>query len=57
LGVVFVVTVLVLIFSGFLGLFVLIVSTSIGLIPNLAGVGKNNAMGCLLLPVILYFLL
>ena len=57
LGVVAVVTVLVLIFSGFLGLFVLLVSTSIGLIPNLAGVGKNNAMGCLLLPVLLYFLL
>ena len=52
-----VVTVLVFVFSGFLGLFVLIVSTSIGLIPNLAGVGKNNAMGCLLLPVMLYFLL
>lgn len=57
LGVVAVVTVLVFVFSGFLGLFVLIISTSIGLIPNLAGVGKNNAMGCLLLPVILYFLL
>jgi len=56
LGVVAVVTALVFVFSGFLGLFVLIVSTSIGLIPNLAGVGKNNAMGCLLLPVILYFL-
>ena len=57
LGVVAVVTVLVFVFSGFLGLFVLIISTSIGLIPNLAGVGKNNAMGCLLLPVILYFIL
>ena len=57
LGVVGVVTILVFVFSGFLGLFVLIVSTCIGLIPNLTGVGKNNAMGCLLLPVILYFLL
>ncbi len=57
LGVVAIVTVLVFVFSGFLGLFVLIVSTSIGLIPNMAGVGKNNAMGCLLLPVLLYFLI
>jgi len=57
LSVVFVVTILVFVFSGFLGLFVLVISTSIGLIPNLTGVGKNNAMGCLLLPVILYFLL
>jgi len=56
LGVVAVVTILVMVFSGFLGLIVLIVSTCIGLIPNLTGVGKNNAMGCLLLPVILYFL-
>jgi len=57
MSVVFIVTLLVFVFSGFLGLFVLAVSTSIGLIPSLAGVGKNNAMGCLLLPVILYFLL
>ncbi|MBN2112233.1 tripartite tricarboxylate transporter permease [Candidatus Woesearchaeota archaeon] len=51
------VTALVFVFSGFLGLFVLIVSTSVGLIPSFVGVGKSNAMGCLLLPVILYFLL
>lgn len=57
LGVVAIVTILVFVFSGFLGLYILLVSTSIGLIPSLAGVGKNNAMGCLLLPVVLYFLL
>ncbi len=48
---------LVFLFSGFAGLFILIVSTSIGLIPVITGVGRNNAMGCLLLPVILFFLL
>jgi putative membrane protein len=51
------VTVLVFVFSGFLGLFVLIVSTSIGLIPSFVGVGKSNAMGCLLLPVIIYLVI
>ena len=44
-------------FSGFVGILVLIVSTSIGIIPGPLQVGRNHAMGCLLLPVILYFLL
>lgn len=48
---------LVLLFSGWFGLLVLVVSTSIGLVPSLTNTGKNHAMGCLLLPVILYFLL
>jgi putative membrane protein len=44
-------------FSSFTGVAILITSTAIGLIPNITGVGRSNAMGCLLLPVILYFLL
>jgi putative membrane protein len=48
---------LVFIFSGAIGLFVLIVSTAIGLIPGPVQIGRNHAMGCLLLPIILYFLL
>lgn len=48
---------MVCIFSGWLGLFVLIVSTAIGIVPVIKNVGRSNAMGCLLLPVILYFLL
>ena len=51
------ITILVIILTGWIGLLVLIVSTSIGLIPNLAGIGKNHLMGCLILPVILFFLL
>lgn len=51
------ITVLVIILSGILGLLILIVSTSIGVIPSLKGIGKNHLMGCLLLPVILHFLL
>ena len=49
--------ILVTILTGWIGLLVLIVSTSVGLIPNLAGIGKNHLMGCLILPVILFFLL
>ena len=48
---------LVFYFSSFIGLFVLIVSTFIGMIPSFTGVKKSFAMGCLLLPVILFFVL
>ena len=51
------ITVLVIVITGWLGLLVLIVSTSIGLIPNLTNLGKSHLMGCLMLPVILFFLL
>ena len=43
--------------NGWLGLIVLITSAAIGLIAPLKGIGRNHAMGCLILPVILYFLL
>lgn len=57
ISVILFVTSLIFYFSGWLGLFVLLISTAIGIIPTVVGVGRNNAMGCLLLPVILYFLL
>lgn len=47
--------ILVGIFTGFIGLFVCGVSLAVGLIPNLVGVKKSHAMGCLMLPVILFF--
>ncbi|MEW6063484.1 MAG: tripartite tricarboxylate transporter permease [Nanoarchaeota archaeon] len=43
--------------TGFMGIFVLVVSTLIGIIPALKGIGRNHLMGCLLLPVILYYIL
>ncbi|MEA3378165.1 MAG: tripartite tricarboxylate transporter permease [Nanoarchaeota archaeon] len=49
--------VLVFIISGFLGLLVLVVATFLGMVPALKGVGRNNMMGCLLIPVMSYFLL
>lgn len=51
------VSALVFYFTGFLGLFVLCLASAIGIIPGLVNVGRNHAMGCLLLPVILYFVL
>lgn len=50
------VVLLVGIFSGWKGLFVLSISTSIGLLPQLTGTPKQHCMGCLIVPVILYFL-
>lgn len=43
-------------FSGVYGLMVLAVSSAIGIIPALVGVKRSLNMGCLLLPVIVWFL-
>ena len=43
--------------NGWIGMIVLITSTCIGLIAPLKGIGRNHAMGCLILPVMMYFLL
>jgi putative membrane protein len=51
------VTILVFIFCGWLGILVLTVSTAIGIIPALTGTARNHQMGCLILPVILFFVL
>ena len=44
-------------FDGLLGLVVLTTATSIGLLVSSWNVGKNHLMGCLILPVILFFVL
>ncbi|HLD72680.1 MAG TPA: tripartite tricarboxylate transporter permease [Candidatus Nanoarchaeia archaeon] len=51
------VTLLAFFFDGFLGLTILAVSTAIGIMASVWGVGKNHLMGCLILPVILYFVI
>jgi len=43
-------------FTGFVGIVVLLLSTVVGLIAPLKNVPKSNAMGCLLVPSIIYFL-
>jgi len=46
---------LTIILTGWLGLIVLIVGTAIGILPAKAKVTRTHAMGCLLLPVMIYF--
>lgn len=48
---------LVFYFTSWIGIIVLFTSTALGMLPEYLGVGKNHAMGCLLLPVIFYFML
>ena len=55
-GVIVFIAVVAFLLSGFLGLLILAVAASIGLVPNLTGIKRSHAMGCLLLPVILWFI-
>jgi putative membrane protein len=55
--VILLITILVFYFSSWIGLFILMVSTAIGIIPNIVNVKRSHSMGCLMLPVILFFLL
>jgi len=48
--------VLVALFSGPLGLLVASIGTAIGLIAPKVGIKRIHAMGCLVLPIILYFI-
>lgn len=56
LTIIFIIITLVFIISGWLGLVVLFVSSLLGIIPSLKGTGKNHMMGCLLVPIIIYFM-
>jgi len=55
--IVLLIVVLAFFLCGILGLFILVVSTFVGMIPALKGIGRNHMMGVLILPVILYFVL
>jgi len=57
LSVILLITLMVFYFSSWLGLLILIVSTGIGIIPNIVNVKRSHSMGCLMLPVILFFIL
>lgn len=45
-----------IILNGLIGILVLITSTAVGLIAPLKNIGRNHAMGCLLVPVIIYLI-
>ncbi|MBI2130262.1 tripartite tricarboxylate transporter permease [Candidatus Woesearchaeota archaeon] len=48
---------LVVYFTGWIGLAVVIVSTAIGIVPVVLDTNRSALMGCLLMPIILYYLL
>ncbi len=56
-GIIIFITLLAAYFDGFLGIIILATATALGLISSVWGIGKNHLMGCLLVPVILYFVL
>jgi putative membrane protein len=51
------ITGLTLFFDGFIGLMILVTATGIGVMAGSWKVGKNHLMGCLILPIILFFIL
>jgi putative membrane protein len=57
ISIISIIILLVLVISGFLGILVLTISTFTGIIPQIKGIGRNHMMGCLLLPIMLYFLI
>lgn len=56
IGVMSLIVVLVFYFCNWTGLFILFIATMIGLLPPLLNVPRSHAMGCLLLPVILWLI-
>jgi len=57
LSVIILIILMVFYFSSGIGLLILLVSTAIGIIPNIVNVKRSHSMGCLMLPVILFFIL
>jgi putative membrane protein len=56
IGIILFVSLLVFIISKEIGVLILIVSTALGIIPNIKKVSRSQLMGCLLIPVIIYFI-
>ncbi len=48
-------TLLVIMFTGWFGLVIFLISTPVGMVSSFAKIRKTHAMGVILLPVILYF--
>jgi len=51
------ITILTIFFDGFIGLTILLTATALGIVASSWNIGKSHLMGCLILPVILYFVL
>lgn len=57
IGILAFITILTVYFDGIIGLMILITATAIGLVTSYWSLAKSHLMGCLILPVILYFVL
>ena len=57
IGIILFVSFLVFYFSGIVGLSILVISTSIGMIANIIDISRSCSMSCLILPIILLGLL
>lgn len=51
-----IIIILSILLSGWIGLLVLITTTAIGIIPGIVKVTRTQAMGCLLVPTLVYYL-
>ena len=49
------ITLMVVVFTGWFGLVIFLISTPVGMISSFAKIRKTHAMGVILLPVIMYF--
>ena len=56
-GTICLITIMVYLFTGIMGLLVLLVASCIGALPIVWGVRRSHCMGVLLIPIILHFLL
>ncbi len=55
LGIILFIVALTFYFDGLIGLLTLVTATALGLVTAFWQIGKNHLMGCLILPVVLYF--
>ena len=55
-AIIILIVIMTIFLSGPLGLFVLVIGSFLGMLPPLLGMGRNHLMGCLLIPVILFFM-
>ena len=56
-AIILLIAILSIVLTGWIGFLILAISTSLGILPPLLKVARSHLMGCLLLPVILYFIL
>lgn len=57
IGIISFLVLMVIIMTGYLGLIVLITAAAIGIIPKLLNIENTHLMGCLIVPVVIYFIL